>query len=148
MTTNQTTCTSITRTSNTSIVVVTHNPVLPGAMAVPVGLFNLILTTFAITLLCCHTGWARKFTEQCLCRCLLVTIMILLAYLAYSLSCLTLMLVQNCHEIIPALTLAVALFNLPLGTVAITFGPYLLYCLLVRRNSMVHHYPCKFESQM
>ena len=135
MATNQTSCTTITHTRNATAVVVTHNPVLLGAMAIPVGLFNLVLTALATVLMFCHAGWARRLTEQCLCRCLATTIVLLLTYLAYSLSGLILMLVHNCREIIPSLTLTISLFNLPLATAALTMGPYLLYCLLIRRNS-------------
>lgn len=131
MVTQQTTCTVVDSTvNNTLIVERVHNPTLQGAIAIPPALFNIAQACLFAVFLCCRTQNLRTIVQQesCLDNCVATTIFILLAHLIYCVVCLGLMLVQNCHEIIPTLAMLTIILNLLIGIILITMSPvYLLY---------------------
>ena len=139
MVTNYTSCTlatTATTLTNSSLPVATrHSLTLPGAMVIPGGLFNMMLVAAAILLIiisCCRRWINKGFPNLCCYVAILVT---LLLYMVYTVSTLVILLLQHCREV--QLFLAVLTANLLLGTVAITTGPYLLYCLLVSKKHVI-----------
>ena len=124
---------TVTTTSNSSrpVVPVRLNLAVPGAMIIPGGLFNLMLAAAAILLITCCRGWIKGYPNLC---CFVAIFVSLVVYMFYTVSALVILLVQGCRDV--RLFLAVMTANLLLGTLAITTGPYLLYCLLVSKKHM------------
>ena len=138
MATNRSTCTTI-RTHATTITrvnsthhITTHNPVTSGVLAIIGGSFDFTLAMLAVVLLCCCKTWVKGFSRG---WCFGGIIAVLVLYLIYTVSCIIILLLHNCREVVPKLSLVMAIINLPLGTVAITMGPYLIYCLLLSKST-------------